>query len=42
MGICYMTRAEIHGIIKGMKTAWNLGIRKLVIQTDSRCAVQIL
>ncbi|CAN1770919.1 Putative ribonuclease H protein At1g65750 [Linum perenne] len=35
-------RAELRGIIDGMHLAWEKGVRKLVIQTDSRAAVAIL
>ncbi|CAN1142201.1 Putative ribonuclease H protein At1g65750, partial [Linum perenne] len=42
LGICSITRAEIRGIIEGMQLAWTHGVRKLAVQTDSLCAVQIL
>ncbi|CAN1165450.1 Putative ribonuclease H protein At1g65750 [Linum perenne] len=35
-------RAEIRGIIDGMTIAWNQGIRKLRIQSDSSTAVNLL
>ncbi|CAN1167928.1 Putative ribonuclease H protein At1g65750 [Linum perenne] len=35
-------RAEIRGIVEGMRLAWERGIRKLSIQTDSRAAVALL
>ncbi|CAN1182371.1 Putative ribonuclease H protein At1g65750 [Linum perenne] len=35
-------RAELRGIIEGMRLAWGIGIRKLCIQTDSRAAVALL
>ncbi|CAN1199163.1 Putative ribonuclease H protein At1g65750 [Linum perenne] len=35
-------RAELRGIIDGMHRAWEKGVRKLMIQTDSRAAVEIL
>ncbi|CAN1175634.1 Putative ribonuclease H protein At1g65750 [Linum perenne] len=35
-------RAELRGIIEGIILAWEKGIRKLCIQTDSRAAVNIL
>ncbi|CAN1308355.1 Putative ribonuclease H protein At1g65750 [Linum perenne] len=35
-------RAEIRGIVEGMKLAWNKGIRKLRIQSDSKAAVEML
>ncbi|CAN1295022.1 Putative ribonuclease H protein At1g65750 [Linum perenne] len=41
-GTCSIMRAELRGIIEGMKLAWDKGIRKLSIQSDSRAAVQML
>ncbi|CAN1784074.1 Putative ribonuclease H protein At1g65750 [Linum perenne] len=35
-------RAELRGIVEGMRLAWDKGVRKLNIQTDSRAAVAIL
>ncbi|CAN1152297.1 hypothetical protein LINPERPRIM_LOCUS28851 [Linum perenne] len=35
-------RAELKGIIEGMKLAWDKGIRKLRIQSDSKVAVDLL
>ncbi|CAN1791724.1 Putative ribonuclease H protein At1g65750, partial [Linum perenne] len=42
LGVCSIIRAELRGIIEGMHLAWNYGIRRLAIQTDSAYAVQIL
>ncbi|CAN1121361.1 Putative ribonuclease H protein At1g65750, partial [Linum perenne] len=42
LGSCSIMRAELRGIIDGMLLAWEKGVRKLVIQTDSRAAVEIL
>ncbi|CAN0912818.1 Putative ribonuclease H protein At1g65750 [Linum grandiflorum] len=42
LGKCSITRAELRGILEGMKLAWSKGIRKLAIQTDSLCALQLL
>ncbi|CAN1797950.1 Putative ribonuclease H protein At1g65750 [Linum perenne] len=42
MGNCSITRAEICAIVQGMKLAWELGIRKLLIQSDSKAAIAIL
>ncbi|CAN1811720.1 hypothetical protein LINPERHAP1_LOCUS26309, partial [Linum perenne] len=38
MGKCFITWAGILGIIEGMKLAWNHGVRKLAIESDSRCS----
>ncbi|CAN1823818.1 hypothetical protein LINPERHAP1_LOCUS30518 [Linum perenne] len=35
-------RAELRGIVEGMKLAWNTGIRKLCIQSYSKAAVKML
>ncbi|CAN1165012.1 Putative ribonuclease H protein At1g65750 [Linum perenne] len=35
-------RAELRGIIEGMSLAWDKGVRRLCIQTDSKAAVSIL
>ncbi|CAN1343203.1 Putative ribonuclease H protein At1g65750 [Linum perenne] len=42
LGVCSIMRAEIRGIVEGMKWAWNKGIRKLRIQSDSKAAVDML
>ncbi|CAN0829758.1 Putative ribonuclease H protein At1g65750 [Linum grandiflorum] len=42
LGRCSITRAELWGIIDGMEIAWNNGCRRIAIQTDSTCAVQLL
>ncbi|CAN1155597.1 hypothetical protein LINPERHAP2_LOCUS20495 [Linum perenne] len=40
IGVCKITRAEIRGILEGMRLAWERVVRRLAIQTDSACAVQ--
>ncbi|CAN1128747.1 Putative ribonuclease H protein At1g65750 [Linum perenne] len=42
MGDCSITRAKMCAIVQGMKLAWDMGVRKLLIQSDSRVAVDIL
>ncbi|CAN1172287.1 Putative ribonuclease H protein At1g65750, partial [Linum perenne] len=42
LGICSIMRSELRAIVEGMKLAWNKGIRRLRIQTDSKDAVTIL
>ncbi|CAN1835861.1 Putative ribonuclease H protein At1g65750 [Linum perenne] len=42
LGVCSIMRAELRGIIEGMRLAWSMGIRKLRIQTDSKAAVEML
>ncbi|CAN1776777.1 Putative ribonuclease H protein At1g65750 [Linum perenne] len=42
MGDCSISRAEMGAIVQGMKLAWDLGIRKLLVQSDSKAAIAIL
>ncbi|CAN1351644.1 Putative ribonuclease H protein At1g65750 [Linum perenne] len=42
LGNCSITRAELTGVVLGLERAWEKGIRKLEVQTDSACAVQLL
>ncbi|CAN1165013.1 Putative ribonuclease H protein At1g65750 [Linum perenne] len=42
LGSCSIMRAELRGIIEGMSLAWDKGVRRLCIQTDSKAAVSIL
>ncbi|CAN1850390.1 Putative ribonuclease H protein At1g65750 [Linum perenne] len=42
LGDCSITRAEMGAIVQGMKLAWDLGVRKLLVQSDSKAAVTIL
>ncbi|CAN1140797.1 hypothetical protein LINPERHAP1_LOCUS15951 [Linum perenne] len=35
-------RAELRDIIEGIRIAWDMRIRKLCIQTDSRAVVTII
>ncbi|CAN1153949.1 Putative ribonuclease H protein At1g65750 [Linum perenne] len=42
LGNCSITRAELSAIVQGLKLAWSIGIRKLIVQSDSRTAISIL
>ncbi|CAN1131368.1 Putative ribonuclease H protein At1g65750 [Linum perenne] len=42
LGVCTITRAEICGVLEGVRRAWEAGYRKLEIQMDSKVAVEIL
>ncbi|CAL1392568.1 unnamed protein product [Linum trigynum] len=42
LGICSVTRAELRGVAEGLQLAWDLGFRRVKVQLDSRCALQIL
>ncbi|CAN1123634.1 Putative ribonuclease H protein At1g65750 [Linum perenne] len=42
LGSCSIMRAELRGIIEGMKIAWGKGVRRLCVQSDSQAAVSLL
>ncbi|CAN1139915.1 Putative ribonuclease H protein At1g65750 [Linum perenne] len=42
LGTCSIMRAELRGIVEGMKLAWDKGIRKLRIQTNSKASADML
>ncbi|CAN1177925.1 Putative ribonuclease H protein At1g65750 [Linum perenne] len=42
VGNCSITRAELRAIVEGLKLAWSLGIKKVVIQSDSAAVVAML
>ncbi|CAN0824714.1 hypothetical protein LINGRAPRIM_LOCUS1787 [Linum grandiflorum] len=42
LGCCSITRAEMRGIVEGLKLAWSLGIRRIRVQSDSATAIAIL
>ncbi|CAN0874988.1 Putative ribonuclease H protein At1g65750 [Linum grandiflorum] len=42
LSCCSITRAEMRGIVEGLKLAWSLGIRKIRVQSDSTAAIAIL
>ncbi|CAI0404245.1 unnamed protein product [Linum tenue] len=37
-----ITRAEITRLVHGLQAAWEMAIRKLIVQTDSRTAIQLI
>ncbi|CAI0401383.1 unnamed protein product [Linum tenue] len=37
-----ITRAELMGILQGLRCAWELGVRKVLLQTDSQAAIRII
>ncbi|XLT87235.1 hypothetical protein HN873_008988 [Arachis hypogaea] len=41
IGVCTITMAEIWGMYVGVKLASELGIRKLVVESDSKCAITL-
>ncbi|CAN1795223.1 Putative ribonuclease H protein At1g65750 [Linum perenne] len=42
LGSCTITRAELRSVVKGLNLAWNSGYRRVAVQVDSLCAVQLL
>ncbi|CAN0897274.1 Putative ribonuclease H protein At1g65750 [Linum grandiflorum] len=42
LGCCSITRAEIRGIVEGLRLAWSLGIQRIRVQSDSAAAIAIL
>ncbi|CAN0839785.1 Putative ribonuclease H protein At1g65750 [Linum grandiflorum] len=42
LGSCSITRAEMQAIGNGLQLAWNLGIRRIQVQSDSMTAISIL
>ncbi|CAN1761448.1 hypothetical protein LINPERHAP1_LOCUS7907, partial [Linum perenne] len=42
LGQCSITRTKIRGIVEGMKLVWDKGIQKIVVQTNSFTAIQII
>ncbi|CAI0458485.1 unnamed protein product [Linum tenue] len=42
LGVCSITRAELRGAVEGLQLAWNLGYRRIRLEVDSQCAIQLL
>ncbi|CAN0881905.1 Putative ribonuclease H protein At1g65750 [Linum grandiflorum] len=42
MGKCSITRAELRATVDGLTLAWHHGARKVCLQVDSQCVVQLL
>ncbi|CAN1190185.1 Putative ribonuclease H protein At1g65750 [Linum perenne] len=42
IGDCSITRAELSAIVQGLRMAWSIGIRKIIVQSDSRTAISLL
>ncbi|CAN1772377.1 Putative ribonuclease H protein At1g65750, partial [Linum perenne] len=42
IGDCSITRAELCAIIQGLKLAWSIGIRRIIVQSDSLTAITLL
>ncbi|KAH9685635.1 putative ribonuclease H protein [Citrus sinensis] len=42
IGHCTITGAKVWGLFQGLQLAWNIGIRQLRVEVDSRCTIKIL
>ncbi|CAN1128422.1 Putative ribonuclease H protein At1g65750, partial [Linum perenne] len=42
IGNCSITRAELRAIVQWLQMAWSIGIRKLIVQSDSMASISIL
>ncbi|CAN1141919.1 Putative ribonuclease H protein At1g65750 [Linum perenne] len=42
LGRCSITRAELRGIMIGLDVAWEVGIRKVAVQVDSKAAISLI
>ncbi|CAI0399334.1 unnamed protein product [Linum tenue] len=42
LGSCFITRAELRGAVEWLQLAWDTGHRRVRVELDSLCAVQLL
>ncbi|CAN1143628.1 Putative ribonuclease H protein At1g65750, partial [Linum perenne] len=42
LGSYTITRAELRSVVEGLNLAWSSGFRRVAVQVDSLCAVQLL
>ncbi|CAI0443132.1 unnamed protein product [Linum tenue] len=42
LGACTITQAELRGAVEGLNLAWDKGYRRVRVQLDSQCAVQLI
>ncbi|CAI0423001.1 unnamed protein product [Linum tenue] len=42
LGACTITQAELRGAVEGLQVAWDRGHRRVRVQLDSQCAVQLI
>lgn len=43
LGTCsIITGAELWGVYEGLSLAWDLGVRRFILDTDSECVVNLL
>ncbi|CAN1310609.1 Putative ribonuclease H protein At1g65750 [Linum perenne] len=42
LGDCSITRAELHGAIRGLEIVWDKGYNRVFVQLDSLAAVSLL
>ena len=41
IGESSVTMAELWGLYQGLNLAWNVGIRRLLVEVDSSCVAQM-
>ncbi|CAN0847212.1 hypothetical protein LINGRAHAP2_LOCUS4854 [Linum grandiflorum] len=42
LGCCSITRAEMRGIVEGLKLAWSLGIQRIRVQSNYAAIIAIV
>ncbi|CAN1752411.1 Putative ribonuclease H protein At1g65750, partial [Linum perenne] len=42
IGDCSITRAELSAIVQGLRMAWSMGIRRIIVQSDSQTGISLL
>ena len=42
LGFCNSLEAEIWGALEGLKMAWNMGLDKIILESDSTVLVELL
>ncbi|CAN1132547.1 Putative ribonuclease H protein At1g65750 [Linum perenne] len=42
LGNCSITRAEMRGAVEGLRRAWELGYRRILLRMDSLAAISLL
>ena len=42
IGTASITCAELWGVFEGLSLAWELGFKNIILETDSKCVIQLL
>ena len=42
IGTCSSTRAELWGVFTGLNFVWNLGLRKIILEVDSKSVAELI